>query len=148
MLGRLSQVRGSLAAGSLAALISCSNPTEPTSVLNILANRAEWTRRKPANYSYTYQFAAFNAFANQPLRVEVRQDTVRSVVVLATGDSIAPIYFPTIDALFDRALGAAQSGSLTRIAFDPVLGYPTLLTYAAIPDALSSQQASALQPLP
>ena len=148
MLGPLSHVRGSVVAGSLAALIACSNPTEPTSVTNILAHRAEWTNQKPANYSYTYQFAAFNAFAYQPLRVEVRQDTVRSVIVLATGASIVPTYFPTIDALFDRALGAAQDGSLTRIAFDPVRGYPTLLGYAAIPDALSSQQASALQPLP
>lgn len=148
MLGPLSHMRRSVVAGSVAAVLACSNPTEPTSVLNILAHRAEWTNQQLANYSYTYQFAAFNAFAYQPLRVEVRQDTVRSVVVLATGDTITATYFPTIDALFDRALAAAQNGSLTRIAFDPERSYPTLLDYAAIPDALSSQQASALQPLP
>ena len=145
----LSHLRGSVAVGSLAALIlGCSSPTGPTSVQNILAHRAVWKGQGFANYSYTYQFEAFNAFANRPLRLEVRQDTVRSVVVLATGQNIVPTYFPTIDALFDRALDAAQNGSLTRIAFDPVRGYPTLLAYAAIPDALSSQQASALQPLP
>ena len=148
MLGPLSHVRGVVAAGSLAALIGCSNPTEPTSVLNILEHRAEWTNQKLANYSYTYQYAAFSVLAFQPLRVEVRQDTVRSVVVLATGDTVTATYFPTIDALFDRALAAAQNGSLTRIAFDPVRSYPTLLNYAALPDALSAQQASALQPLP
>jgi hypothetical protein len=107
-----------------------------------------WNSQRLANYSYTYQFAAFSALAYQPLRVEVRQDTVRSVVVLATGESIVPTYFLTIDALFDRALGAAQNGSLTRIDFDSARSYPTLLAYAAVPDALSSQQASALQPLP
>jgi uncharacterized protein DUF6174 len=149
MLGQLSYLRGSVAVGSLAAsILACSSATAPTSAPNILEHRAEWRNQKLANYSYTYQFAALNAFAYQPLRVEVRQDTVRSVVLLATGASIPPIYFPTIDGLFDRALGAARNGSLTDIAFDPVRGYPTLLAYAALPDALASQQASALQPLP
>jgi uncharacterized protein DUF6174 len=144
----LLRLRGSVARGSLAVLaLACSNPAAPTSVQSILAHRAVWVGQGLTNYSYTYQFHAFNAFADQPLRLEVRQDTVRSVVVLATGQSISPAYFPTIDALFDRALGTAQNGSLTRIAFDAVRGYPTLLAYAAVPDALSSQQASALQPL-
>jgi len=73
---------------------------------------------------------------------------VRSVVVLATGESTEPTYFPTIDALFDDALRAAQNGSLIRVAFDSVRGYPTLLHYAPMPDALSDEEASALQPLP
>ena len=107
-----------------------------------------WKSQNLANYSYTYEFEAFHPLANQLLRLEVRQDTVRSVVVLATGASIVPTFFPTIDALFDQALRAAQNGSLTRIAFDPVRGYPTVLGYAAVPDALSAEQASDLQPLP
>ena len=144
----LSRLRGTVAGVSLGVLaLACSNPTAPTSARSILAHRAVWVGQRLTNYSYTYQFHAFNAFADQPLRLEVRQDTVRSVVVLATGESIPPAYFPTVDALFDRALGAAQSGSLTRIAFDPVRGYPTLLGYVANPDALQSQQASTLQPL-
>lgn len=147
----LSRLCRTVAGGSLAVwVLACSNPAGPGSVQNILAQRAIWKDQGIANYSYIYQFHAFNALADQPLRLEVRQDTVRSVVVLATGQTISPppAYFPTIDALFDRALGAAQDGALTRIGFDKVRGYPTLLAYAAVPDALSSQQASALQPLP
>ena len=141
---------GTVAVGSLAVwVLACSSPAGPGSVLSILAQRAVWKDQGIANYAYIYQFHAFNALADKPLRVEVRQDTVRSVVVLATGQNISPppAYFPTIDALFDRALGAAQNGSLTRSAFDAVRGYPTLLIYEANPDALTSQQASTLQPL-
>ena len=145
----LLRLRGSVAgATSALAVLACSSPTGPASIQSILAHRALWENQRLANYSYTYQYHAFSAVADQPLRLEVRQDTVRSVVVLATGENIPPAYFPTIDALFDRALAAAQNRSLTRIAFDAVRGYPTLLDYAAVPDALSSQQASALQSLP
>src|SRR5713101_3204002 len=145
MSGPLSRLSCSVAAGGVGLMVACSSPTSPTSVQSISAHRALWEGQRLTNYSYTYQFAAFTAFANQPLRLEVRQDTVHSVVVLATGQNIVPTYFPTIDALFDRAILAAQNGSLTGIAFEPVRGFPTLLSYAAIPDALSSQQASALQ---
>lgn len=148
MSGPLAYLRRSVAVGGLAALIlACSSPTGP-SVLNIFAHRALWKAQHLTNYAYTYQFYAFHPLANQPLRVEVRQDTVRSVVVLATGDSVAPTFSPTIDALFDEALHAAQNGSLARISFDPVRGYPTALGYAAVPDALSAEQVSDLQPLP
>ena len=149
MTGLISHLCRCVAVGSLPALIlACSSPTSPTSVPSILAHRAVWDSHRLANYSYTYEFYAFDALANQPLRLEVRQDTVRAVVVLATGQNIVPTYFPTIDALFDRAILAAQNGSLTRITFDPVRGFPTLLSYAALPDALLSQQASAFQPVP
>jgi hypothetical protein len=148
MSGPLARARGCIAVGSLAAsILACSSPTDP-SAPNILAHRAVWNSQNLVNYSYTYEFHAFNSLADQPLRVAVRQDTVRSVVVLATGDSIPPNFFPTIDALFDQALQGMQNGSLTRITFDPVRGYPTSLGYAALPDALSAQQASDLQPLP
>jgi hypothetical protein len=147
MSGPLSYLRGSVAMGSLAALIlACSTPTDQASQGSILVHRAMWKAQNLANYSYTYEFYAFNFYAEKPLRLEVRQDTVRFAVVLATGDTIRAAYFPTIDMLFDRALQASQDGSLKRITFDPVRGYPTSLGYAAIPDALSSEQASALQP--
>jgi len=145
----ISQVRGSIAVGGLAAfLLACSSPTGPTSLRSILAHRALWNEQKLTSYSFTYQFSAFNGLANQPLRMEVRQDTVRSVVVVATGDTVTPTHFPTIDVLFDRALRAAENGSLTRISFDTRRGYPTIVGYEAIPDLLSSEQASAVEPLP
>ena len=133
----------------LIMMSACANPTGPgsiTSFQNIIAHRALWRAQNLTDYSYTYQFWAFNRFAGQPLQLEIRADTVRSVVVVATGDSINPAYFPTIDALFERALSAAKDGSLRRVAFDPVRGFPTALGYATVPDGLSSQEASDLQP--
>jgi hypothetical protein len=145
----LSRLLRDTAAVTLAAwTLSCSSPSGPR-FSSILLHQATWHAQKLVNYSYTYEFHAFNSLADQPLRLEVIQDTVRSVVVLATGERIAPAtYFPTIDALFDAARRATQNGSLRAITFDPVRGYPTLLSYAALPDALSAQEASGLQPLP
>jgi len=143
-------VRPSLSIAPVLILMSaCANPTGPssiTSIQSIIAHRALWRAQSLTDYSYTYQFWAFNRFAGQPLQLEIRDDTVRSVVVVATGDSINPLYFPTIEGLFDRALGAAKDGSLRRVAFDPVRGFPTHLGYATVPDRLSSQEASDLQP--
>ena len=139
----------------LIVMSACANPTAPgtapgsiPSFQSIIAHRALWRAQNLTDYSYTYQFWAFNRFAGQPLQLEIRDDTVRSVVVVATGDSINPAYFPTIEALFDRALAAAKDRSLRRVAFDPVRGFPTHLGYATVPDGLSSQEASDLQPRP
>lgn len=139
--------RSSVCLVPLAILIACSNPTSSVlSVPIVLQHRAVWEAQHLTSYSYTYQFWAFNRFAGQPLKLEVRADTVRSVVVLATGEIVDPKYFPTINGLFERALAAARDGSLRTVTFDPQRGYPTVLGYAALPDALSSEGASDLQP--
>jgi Family of unknown function (DUF6174) len=133
-------------------LIACHAPTSPTTVLDpgpgdILAHRALWASHGLLDYSYTYEFSAFNAFANQPLRLQVHEDTVRSAVLMATGRPVEATYLPTINRLFDLALTAATDHSLQVIAFDPALDYPVRMRFAALPDALSSLEASSLQPL-
>ena len=135
----------------LTVMAACSSSTSPGSVMSfeqILAHRAVWRAQGLTDYSFTYQFTSFNALANQPLQLEVRNDTVRSVLVQATGQRTDPKYFPTIDKLFERALAASINGSLRRVTFDDARGYPTHIGYATVPDGLSAQQASALQPLP
>lgn len=124
----------------------CSNPTSPQS---IDMRRARWKSHGLANYDYTYEFAAgfSSGPANQPLRLIVRQDTVRSAR-LSDGTPVTASYLPTIDALFDRALAAANDGSLKSITFDPDLGYPTMIAYVALPDRTQSEEASALQTQP
>jgi hypothetical protein len=126
-----------------AIAVACSSPTSPVSILE---HRATWQARALANYDYTYQFAAgfSSGPAGQPLRLQVRQDTVRSAQ-LFDGTPVGAGYLPTIDALFERALAAAKDGSLKSITFDPDLGYPTLIAYNAVPDAMQSEQATALQ---
>jgi uncharacterized protein DUF6174 len=130
----------------MTACADSSGPPSITYIHSISAHRAQWRAQSLPDYSYTYQFWAFNRFAGQALRLEVRADTVRSVVVVATGEIVSPAYFPTIEALFDRALDAAIHGSLRGVAFDSVRGFPTHLGYATVPDGLSSQDASDLQP--
>ncbi len=143
-----SRIRSTICLVPLALLTACANHTGSLlSVQTVLEHRAMWEAQGLTSYSYTYEFWAFNRFAGQPLRLEVRADTVRSVVVVATGEVVDPRYFPTINSLFERALAAARDGSLTTVTFDRQRGYPTGLGYAAVPDALSSERASALQPL-
>ena len=134
-------------------LFACHAPTSPSAVIanptpgQILAQRAVWAAHGLSDYAYTYEFHAFNAFADHPIRLGVRQDTVRSAVLTATGRILAvPDYFPTVDKLFELALADATAGSLRVIAFDPALGYPVHMQIAANPDALQSVEASALQP--
>ena len=135
------------------SLVGCHAPTSPPSIVNptpndVLAYRVMWASHNLTNYSYIYEFQAFNAYAGHPIRLEVQGDTVRSAVLVETGQPIQPaVYFPTIDAMFDRALAAATNDSLEQISFDPALDYPVRMLFLANPDALSSVQASALQPL-
>ena len=140
---------GRPALGGLAVLVvACSSTTGLRTSQDILAHQAQWINQGITSYSYTYEFTAYISYAYRPLRLAVRQDTVRSVVDLTTGDSINPAGFPTINGLFAYAISAAQRGTLSHIEFDAVRGYPSLVTYAVVPDGLSSQQASALQPAP
>ena len=135
-------------------LVACHAPTSPSGIITnptpdqIVAQRAVWASHGLTDYSYTYEFFAFNAVAFQPIRLGVRQDTVRSAVLIATGRALVPVptYFPTIDKLFDLALEVATAGSLRVIAFDPALRYPVHMEITAPPDALSGVEASALQP--
>jgi len=105
-----------------------TNQSQPLVIANptpgqVLAQPTVWAAHGLTDYSYTYEFVAFNAFANQAIRLGVRQDTVRSAVLLATGQVLAsPTFFPTIDKLFDLALADATAGSLRVIAFDPAPG--------------------------
>ena len=130
-----------------AGIAACSNPTSPET---IQAHRADWEAHRLVNYDYTYEYDGGNVSgpSGQPLRVQVRQDTVRSVVLLADGTQLTPAYWPTIEKLFDRALSAAQDGSLAHITFDPVLAYPTIVDYVPRPDVIAAEHAGALQAPP
>jgi hypothetical protein len=139
-------VQVTLALAITAIAVACSSPTSPASILEY---RANWKARGFTNYDYTYEFAAgfSNGPAGQPIRLQVRQDTVRSAK-LFDGTPVSAGYLPTIDALFERALAAASAGSLKSITFDPDLGYPTLIAYNAASDAVQGEEATALQVQP
>jgi len=71
----LAALRPSLSIALVLILMpGCANPTGPgsiTSFQSIIAHRALWRAQRLTDYSYTYQFWAFNRFAGQPLRFVV-----------------------------------------------------------------------------
>ena len=94
------------------SVVMCREPTRvpaPPSLAEIMAHRAVWDSYHISDYSYVYQFdGAFNVLANQPIQIQVRADTVRAAMLVATGETLTDLRdLPTIRGLFDRAVAAA-----------------------------------------
>ena len=117
----------------------------------VATHRSVWESQGLSSYEYDLVLTdVAAAFANQRLRIVVRQDTVESATYAATG---APVTgntepWPTIDALFDLASSAAASDDLLRTRFDAHLGYPLEVMIKISRDERRSYLASDLQPLP
>ena len=132
------------------SLAACGDATGPT-LDDVLAHRAAWLAQGLKDYSYNYEVTGFFIkWEGQQIRVEVRNNTVVSAVLAATGQpaSESPNEFPTIDELFDQAAQAARDHTLRAVAFDPQLAYPRRLDVAGPPDASGSVFAVQLQPAP
>jgi len=107
--------------------------------------------RTPNHYSYVWEITGyFNALDGQPIRLEVRQDTVRSATFAATGQPVpgAPAQFPTIDGLFDFAIAMLNNHWLAAFLTDPQLGYPVRIDVAGPLDASGSDFVTQFQALP
>ncbi|HEX4575574.1 MAG TPA: DUF6174 domain-containing protein, partial [Gemmatimonadales bacterium] len=140
-------------AATVAACTGAVTVTGLTSLTlgEIQASRAAWAAQAPAHYSYVYEVTGFfNALDGRAILLEVRQDTVRSATLVATGQpvpgSAAP--FPTITGLFDLVAATLENGRLAAVVFDPRLRYPRRIDIVGPADASGSVFASALQPLP
>jgi uncharacterized protein DUF6174 len=124
-------------------LPGCGTLTE-LKTLDLNRHRAAWEAQGLTDYSYVYELDGFLInYAGKPIRLEVRQDTVRSAVVIATGDTLAG-HWPTIDDLFDQAAEAQHDDILKAITFDPVLSYPVRMDLSGPPDASGSVLAGQL----
>ena len=133
------------------ATLACGSPSGPTSG-DLLAQRALWSRQGLKNYSYDYTETGFFICCTegQQMRLQVRNDTVVSAVLAATGQPVpgSPPRLPTIDALFALAEQAARDHRLSGILFDPLLHYPVRIDLAGPPDASGSEFAAHVQRLP
>ncbi|MEO8201774.1 MAG: DUF6174 domain-containing protein [Gemmatimonadota bacterium] len=132
------------------ALFACNDSAAP-SVLDLQESRARWAHLHLTTYVYDFGMTGFfNNMSGHVFHVTVREDTVRSAVDLATGDSLPLLQagVPTIDALFEQAIAARNSGTLSDIQFDPIMRYPHVISLMGPPDASGSLAASHLQPLP
>jgi hypothetical protein len=127
----------------LVALPACSTLTS-LALVDVNRHRAAWDAQGLTDYSYVYELDGFFInYAGKAIRLEVRQDTVRSAVVIATGDTLAG-HWPTIDDLFDEAAAAVDGGTLRAITYDAALGYPTRMDIAGPADGAGSVLASQL----
>ena len=146
----LSRVTGML---SVALALGCSDATAPTldvaapTLAEVLAHESLWSAKKLSNYSYNYTVTGyFILWEGRELTLRVSDGQVTGAVFTATGESLPdPADLPSVDRLFDMAEGAARSGTLRAIAFDPVLGYPTRMDLAGPPDASGSVFAVGLE---
>lgn len=127
----------------------CSASTGPDRS-DVLVHRAGWAAQGITNYEYDYLVTGFLInYAGKPIRLTVRDGEVRSAVFIADSEpTLGPASsFPTIDQLFDRAEAASAGGTLTGIAFDPHLHFPTEMDISGPPDAGGSVFASNLHPI-
>ncbi len=127
----------------------CSASTGPDR-FDVQVHRAEWAAQGITNYEYDYLVTGFFIdYAGKPIRLTVRDGEVQSAVFVADSEPmLAPASsFPTIDQLFDRAEAASTRGTLTGIAFDPRLHFPTEMDISGPPDASGSVFASNLRPI-
>src|SRR2546430_12518236 len=101
------------------AIAGCSHLPTAVRLGDIRAQRTMWNSQRPTDYTYDYELDGFFiSYAGQPLRLEVRADTVRTATFIASGRPLAGVSgLPTIDALFDQAQAAAQAGSLKAGAY-------------------------------
>jgi hypothetical protein len=133
------------------ASLACGEPTAP-SLDEVIAHHASWSTHGLTKYSYVYGETGYFICCTegQQIRLVVINDVVTSAVFVATGQPVpgSPSGFPTIDALFERAVRAAEATALSAIAYDPVFDYPTRMDLAGPPDASGSVFASDLQLLP
>ncbi len=133
----------------LITLVACSDSSGATAS-RIRAEKARWHGHFIRDYQYLYhQTGFYSPITGKAIMVNVLGDTVRAANDTLTGDSIPMAWgvIPSMDELFDRAIGAADDGSLTAIQFDSALGHPIRIDIAGPPDAGGSIFVSNLQPL-
>jgi uncharacterized protein DUF6174 len=144
------RIRIVLAASAIVAAMGCSSTTGP-SAGDIAAHRALWANHHLTRYAYRYRVTGFFiSYAGHDIRIVVVGGSVSSATDLTTGQAApgSPSDWPTIDALFDRALDASSAHALTSMRFDPQFDFPAQMDLAGPPDASGSVFASGLELLP
>jgi hypothetical protein len=135
---------------ALLLLAACEQAPTAVSLPDVLQERAAWRAHHLTRYAFVYEVTGFFInISGHPIRLVVRADTVRSATDMTTGDSVpGAAGFPTLDGLYDRAIAALSSRTLTAITYDATFSFPTRMDFAGPPDASGSILASGLELLP
>jgi hypothetical protein len=135
----------------VASLSACESPLSPSELLALSEAEARWARRSFQDYAFEIRRSCFcEPLVTQWAHVEVLGGVVSRVVLLETGAEVSSQErgrFPTVEGIFARIRAAAKDESLAdiKVEFDPVLGYPTRVTFAAKPDILDGGSATYLR---
>lgn len=131
---RPQQLRFLLLGVALAAA-ACRDATAPLPLANATARaKAIWNAAGIQSYSFTASRSCFcTPEAVGPVRVSVVNGAVSSVVLVSTGDAVAPAIWFDIGALFALVeTELAARPTLLQATFDSATGYPTHVKYGDI----------------
>jgi hypothetical protein len=131
-----------------AGLSACESPLSSSERLRLAEGEAKWAARGYGDYSIEMRRSCFclpevTAWA----RVEVVSGTVARVILIDSGEIITDsrrTYWSTVEQLF-RSLRETDEGDWLddiRFTLDPVLGYPTEVSWISTPNV---QDAGATQ---
>ena len=141
-----------LALGCAVLLAACSDATgldfaERSEIRAQLSrNEAKWDGQGLADYRYSFRRVCdCPPEATAAVEIEVRNESVYRVRLLATGADVPPgaTFWPTVDDLFDEIRLALDEGaSAVQARFDPVYGYPLEITISWIGTAAATTAGS------
>ena len=138
-------------------LVACESPLSTSERRRLAEGEAKWAARGFGDYSIEMRRSCFcppeiNVWA----RVEVVDGTVARVTLIETGETITDgrrTHWETVEQLFRRLRDTDESDWLEDIKFtlDPVLGYPTEVSWISSPNVLDAGSTQYLRnpaPLP
>jgi Family of unknown function (DUF6174) len=109
----------------LMLLLSCA-ATDPTlsNAAQLAIHRSEWQQQNI--HSYSFDYTVYGGYPGRPrVRIEVRADTVHSVVALSTGSVLPPTGWPTVDSLFSEIVHEITAGNdQLQVQYNSTLGFP------------------------
>ena len=96
--------------------------------------RADWVARGINNYRVELRISCFCAsVVRRPVQIVVRGGAVAKVLDLETAKPVADLSrYPTITALYDRAIEMRSGGGNVSVAYDKGLGYPARIEIGTI----------------
>ena len=110
---------------ALASVAACHTSTEtPGGSSDLDVNRQRWADQKLSGYEFTYNRLCF-CVPTGPVRVSVRDGVVVGVTDIASGRTLDPRGFLTVDSLFTIiSHGIANHYAAMRVTYDSTMGYP------------------------
>jgi hypothetical protein len=134
----------------LTLLVSCSSPNPN------LPYQERWAKQQISNYNFTLKAICFCPNERvDPVRIEVRNGQVASLVYVGTGTAPSRNYWDnenTIDKLFAIILSnSGKPNAKLEVTYDSTLSYPTRIFLDPIPNAVDDEvlyEVSSFERLP